>query len=102
MLQKAQEQQPLDRQIELDRQFHFLLIHATENQFWIALLEPITEVYRKWIDTALQTASDTVKQKLQESHTMLFQALCCGDYPACEKAIDAHYDLVDNELEKEI
>ena len=47
LLQKAQEQQPLDRQIELDRQFHFLLIHATENQFWIALLEPITEVYRK-------------------------------------------------------
>lgn len=102
LLQKAQEQQPLDRQIELDRQFHFLLIHATENQFWIALLEPITEVYRKWIDTALQTASDTVKQKLQESHAMLFQALCRGDYPACEKAIDAHYDLVDNELEKEI
>ncbi len=66
------------------------------------MLEPITEVYRKWIDTALQTASDTVKQKLQESHTMLFQALCRGDYPACEKAIDAHYDLVDNELEKEI
>ena len=33
---------------------------------------------------------------------MLFQALCRRDYPACEKAIDAHYDLVDNELEKEI
>ena len=31
-----------------------------------------------------------------------FRALCRGDYPACEKAIDAHYDLVDNELEKEI
>ena len=77
-----------------------LLIQATENRFWIALLEPIADVYRKWIDAALQSANDFVKAQLQAEHQALFHALQNNDYAACEAAIDRHYDYVDAELSK--
>ena len=84
----------------LDGRFHYLLIQATENRFWIALLEPIADVYRKWIDAALQSANDFVKAQLQAEHQALFHALQNNDYAACEAAIDRHYDYVDAELSK--
>lgn len=99
ILQRAQKTQQLEEQIELDRKFHFLLIHATENQFWTALLEPVADAYRKWIDVALQTASESVKQTLQQAHLDLFYALQKGDFSACEAAIDKHYNCVDAELQ---
>ncbi len=99
ILHQAQAAQQLEEQIELDREFHFLLIHATENHFWTALLEPVADTYRKWIDTALQTASESVKEELQQAHWDLFHALQKGDFPACEAAIDKHYNCVDAELQ---
>lgn len=100
ILHQASETQEREMQIELDRRFHYLLIQATENRFWIALLEPITDVYRKWIDAALQSANDFVKGQLQIEHKALFRALQNDDYAACEAAIDRHYDYVDAELSK--
>lgn len=100
ILHQACETQEREMQIELDRRFHYLLIQATENRFWIALLEPIADVYRKWIDAALQSANDFVKAQLQAEHQALFHALQNNDYAACEAAIDRHYDYVDAELSK--
>lgn len=88
-----------DAQTEQDRQFHYLLIHATENRFWITLLEAIVDVYRQWIDAALQTADDALKLQLHTAHCAILEALDANDLERCEKAIDLHYDLVDCELQ---
>ena len=75
-----------------------MLIQAAENQLWICISEAIVTVYQNWIDTVLQTADLNEKQKLQESHLELFMALKEGSMEACERAVDAHYDLIDKKL----
>ncbi len=88
-----------DVQTEQDKQFHYLLIHATENRFWITLLEAIADVYRQWIDIALQTTNRVVKSQLHTAHCAILEALDANDMERCEKAIDLHYDLVDKALQ---
>ena len=86
------ELQSLEEQIEADWNFHYMLILATENQVWISS--------SKAIITVLKYAEPDIKQKLQESHIAILSALWEGSRDAVEKAIDLHYDLVDNELKK--
>lgn len=88
-------------QVELDRRFHYLLIHATENNFWITMMEPIADVYRRWIDAALLLADEQVTAQLHQAHIDMFQALDDSDIVRCEKAIDRHYDLVDGEMRRQ-
>lgn len=102
LLESVQASQSLEEQAELDRQFHYLLIHATENRFWIALLEPIAEIYRCWIDIALQSAEVSVKEELHQAHLAMFYTLKNDNFADCEKAIDRHYDLVEMELKKQM
>lgn len=92
--------QPLEEQIEADRRFHYLLIQATENQLWICISEAIITVYRNWIDSVLQVADLDMKKKLKQSHLALLKALKEGSRELCERAIDSHYDLVDEKLTK--
>lgn len=92
--------QPLEEQIEADRRFHYLLIQATENQLWICISEAIITVYRNWIDSVLQVADLDMKKKLKQSHLALLKALKEGSRELCERAIDNHYDLVDEKLTK--
>lgn len=91
---------PIEEQIEADRNFHYKLIHATNNQFWIFFMESIAEVYRRWIDSALRNADENTKKSLHEAHLSMLTALKNGDRKACEAAIDRHYDLIDTELDK--
>lgn len=87
----------LSEQVELDRQFHFTLIYATENQFWICIAESVIEVYRRFIDAALQNANSTIRQTLSTCHKDLFHAIQKGDRQACEQAINRHYHLVETQ-----
>ena len=77
-----------------------MLILATENQVWISISKAIITIYQNWIGTVLKYAEPDIKQKLQESHIAILSALWEGSRDAVEKAIDLHYDLVDNELKK--
>jgi len=92
---------PPDKQIELDQQFHYLLIHSTKNQFLIILMEAITDMYGRWINMVLRNAEDSIKAKLHASHTAMYQSLLRKDLIACIKAIDEHYDLIDATLAME-
>lgn len=88
-----------DKQIELDRQFHYLLIHSTQNQFLIMLMDAMTDLYRRWINMVLREANDSLKLKLHASHHAMYQSLLHKDLIACMKAIDEHYDLIHATLE---
>lgn len=94
------ELQSLEEQIEADWNFHYMLILATENQVWISISKAIITIYQNWIGNVLKYAEPDIKQKLQESHIAILSALWKGSRDAVEKAIDFHYDLVDNELKK--
>lgn len=99
LLDSFEEHHSMEELVELDRKFHYSLIDATDNQFWIFLLESISDVYRTWIDTVLTIANDEVRQSIHASHTGMYQALIAGDRTACEIAIDHHYNLVDQLLD---
>lgn len=86
-------QQILEEQIELDREFHYTLIYATENQFWICIAESIIEVYRRFIDSTLQHADLNARKILLSIHRDILYALQNCDRHACEEAIDRHYNL---------
>ncbi len=92
--------QDVAEQIEADRGFHDTLILATENHFWIALLEAVTRVYRRWINEILENADSHVKHQLAQCHADMLSALCSGNLSDCMKAIDRHYDLVDKEMNR--
>ena len=79
-----------------DRDFHYSLIYATENSFWITFMNAVSEVYMRWIDDFLITADQSMHVKLQECHEKMVQGIITGDTEFCLKAIDAHYDLIDN------
>jgi GntR family transcriptional repressor for pyruvate dehydrogenase complex len=79
-----------------DRDFHYSLIYATENSFWITFMNAVSEVYMRWIDDFLITADHSIQMKLQECHEKMVQGIITGDVEFCMKAIDAHYDLIDN------
>ncbi|WP_295217820.1 GntR family transcriptional regulator [Ruminococcus sp.] len=101
LLNASAQSDSFSEQVELDRQFHYLLIHATENNFWITMMEPIADVYRRWIDAALLSADEQVTVQLHQAHVDMFQALENSDIVLCEKAIERHYNLVDGEMRKE-
>lgn len=90
-----------DKQIELDRQFHYLLIHATKNHFLIIMMDAITDMYGRWINMVLWNATEDMKEKLHASHTAIYQSVLRKDIIACIKAIDDHYDLIDLTLAME-
>lgn len=90
--------QSIEEQIEADRNFHCTLILATENHFWISMFEAVVSVYRRWIDAVIRKSTDAVKVGLSECHKEMVDALCSGSREACEKAIDRHYHIVDQEM----
>ncbi len=81
---------------EADSHFHYTLIRATENSFMITLLDAVTGVHRKWIDSMVMIASDELKARLTVAHEQIAYNLLTGDIKACEAAIDEHYNIVDS------
>ncbi|MCR4793754.1 MULTISPECIES: FadR/GntR family transcriptional regulator [Ruminococcus] len=79
-----------------DRDFHYSLIYATENSFWITFMNAVSEVYMRWIDNFLITADHSIQMLLQESHEKMVQGIITGDTEFCLKAIDSHYDIIEN------
>ncbi|MGM9579417.1 MAG: FadR/GntR family transcriptional regulator [Evtepia sp.] len=88
----------LEEQCRRDRAFHFTLIEATENRFWVSIGEAIVWVYNRWIDAVLETTGLEVKEAVSQAHRDMFLALKAGDRAACEAAIDRHYDTVHQAL----
>lgn len=99
-LNRLKESEGTEERTIADRDFHYALIYATNNSFWITFMEAVSEVYMRWIDDFLMTADHEVRIKLQDAHEKMVQGIITGDVDFCFKAIDAHYDLIDKSFEK--
>lgn len=75
-----------------DKDFHYALIAATGNQFWITLMGAIGDVYQCWIQEAIEALSDEEIDQFGNHHMELLDALKQRDKIACETAINRHYD----------
>ncbi|MDD6327751.1 MAG: GntR family transcriptional regulator [Eubacteriales bacterium] len=92
--------QPINEQIEADHAFHYALIHATNNQLWIHIAEAIMHIYGNIIRIIMQKADPLTLKTISETHIQIIHALIKRNRKECEKWIDCHYDIVDNELKR--
>ena len=99
-LNRLKESEGTSDRTEADRDFHYALIDATENSFWITFMNAVSAVYKRWIDDFLTTADHEVLLRLQDAHERMVQGIITGDVDFCFKAIDTHYDLIDSSFEK--
>lgn len=78
---------------EMDRRFHYLLVKASGNAFIDILMSALIDVYREWIDDALEAINGDDKLLLKKAHEDIINALHSRDKSACDRAIDMHYDI---------
>ncbi|WP_028514716.1 FadR/GntR family transcriptional regulator [Ruminococcus flavefaciens] len=94
-LNRLKDSEGTEEQTVADRDFHYSLINATENSFWITFMNAVSEVYMRWIDDFLTTADHDVRMRLQDAHEKIVQGIITGDIEFCFRAIDAHYNIID-------
>lgn len=82
----------------LDENFHRNLILATENSFWITIMDAVIGVYREWIDRVLEKADVKDYNRLLKSHSLILSGLIENRQDLCMYAIDSHYDIIDRLL----
>lgn len=82
-------------QTDADRAFHYELIYAAENRFFTALMQGLSNIYREWINKAISLASPQVMEQLHIAHSEIVNGLLNEDMDRCMKAIDEHYDIVE-------
>lgn len=81
-----------------DKQFHDLLIDASENQLLICIVHAMSQVLELQMSTLTASFPVQTWQQLAKSHETLYTVLCQSDLPAAKTALCTHYDLVDREL----
>ena len=82
----------------LDESFHRNLITATDNEFWITIMDAVIGVYREWIDKVLEKAGADDYKKLLKCHSLIYSGLVDNKQDLCMYAIDSHYDIIDRLL----
>lgn len=90
-----------EQEAEDDWAFHYCLIRATGNRFWVILMEAVSAIYREWIDRVLKAADQKTKSRICLAHCQMIAALKKKDHKACEKAVDLHYDLIEEQLRRD-
>ena len=59
----------------LDEDFHKNLMLATDNSFWITIMDAVIGVYREWINKVLEKSDAEDYKKLLKSHSLIFSGL---------------------------
>ena len=90
----------LDERIAADRSFHQYLVEATGNRLWIELMASTISIQNSSIERVLRSFDNEHLSKTYQIHSEIFDAICSGDKPRCDKAIDYHY-LLSTDLQKQ-
>lgn len=81
-----------------DREFHVILIRATNNPLFIILMEAISEVYQDSVSKVIEESDEETANKLLMIHRKIFISIVEKDEEACLKYINEHYDLAESRL----
>jgi GntR family transcriptional repressor for pyruvate dehydrogenase complex len=85
----------LDKQIENDKEFHYLLVRATGNKLLSIMMSSISDIYYQGIDMVLRNASPEVMQNLHLAHMAIYESLVQNNPASGIQAIAKHYDIID-------
>ena len=82
-------------EIDIDMRFHFALVEGTGNRLMISLMQSVSEIYTDMISQVLSSADEEKKNRLFKAHEEIAKALEAGDEVKCFKAIDEHYNIIE-------
>ena len=82
-------------EIDIDMLFHFALVEGTGNRLMISLMQSVSEIYTDMISQVLSSADEEKKNRLFKAHEEIAKALEAGDEAKCFKAIDEHYNIIE-------
>ena len=82
-------------EIDIDMRFHFALVEGTGNRLMISLMQSVSEIYTDMISQVLSSADEEKKNRLFKAHEEIAKALEAGDEAKCFKAIDDHYNIIE-------
>ncbi len=91
----------VDDEISADTEFHYTLIDAAGNRLIISVMTAINDLYRGWIDSVISSADTGLRKKFLQTHIDILKAIKNRDITECEKAIDCHYDVIDQVWRKD-
>lgn len=95
-IRKMLEVQPfnMEQEIEQDKNFHFSLMEATENRFWMVMMDAVEEIYRENIEYLLKSADKKTRIELRKAHQEMVDGVTEGNLEKCNAAVDRHYMLI--------
>jgi DNA-binding FadR family transcriptional regulator len=88
-------QAELSQRIELDKEFHYLLIRMADNTMFSVIMDSLSTVYHQWIEIVWHHASSEVMHNLHEAHYGIYESLIHNDARKGIEAIEYHYDIID-------
>ena len=84
--------------VSADKEFHELLIRATENELFSMIMEAVMIVYREWIDLVLRRVNIKEKANLLNYHKQIYNSVLERDEVSMKAAVDGHYHLISQML----
>ncbi|MDY4959900.1 MAG: FCD domain-containing protein, partial [Lentihominibacter sp.] len=82
-------------EIDIDMRFHFALVEGTGHRLMISLMQSASEISTDMISQVLSSADEEKKNRLFKAHEEIAKALEAGDEAKCFKAIDEHYNIIE-------
>lgn len=60
---------------DLDESFHRNLMLATENSFWISIMDAVIGVYREWIEKVFEETDADDYDRLLKCHSLILSGI---------------------------
>lgn len=84
--------------IHLDKEFHYMILSASNNQLMISIMNALSEIYENFVGYVLTTADRNIQKRLWQTHRSICQSFVETNKDLGIKAINEHYDIIEKEL----
>ncbi len=84
--------------VRSDKEFHALLVTATQNELLSTIMGAVMTVYQEWIELVLKKADPETKNILVSYHEDIYNGIKDKNESLVNEAIDKHYNLIEELL----
>lgn len=78
-----------------DRKFHYLLVRLSGNKLLVSLMEALSELYERCLESSISKMDEEANEHLYEVHQDMINALEYRDEAAGIRAIEKHYEMAE-------
>lgn len=89
-----------EEMIKKDKEFHYLIIKASENKLIISIMAALEELYTESVGYILDNVSEETKSNLLDIHETMLECIIKKDEVGGCEALREHYDIVNKKTEE--